>query len=145
MIVEKRNHIGGNAYDYYNEAHVLVHKYGPHIFHTNAKRVWEYLTRFTDWNFYFHRVLASLDGMLIPVPFNLNSLHSVFPKNYAERLEQQLIANFGYGAKIPILKLRETSDEELKFLAEFIYEKIFLGYTAKQWARSPEGGKSRSR
>mgnify|MGYP001773276240 CR=1 FL=1 len=138
LIVEKRNHIGGNAFDYYDENGILVHKYGPHIFHTNSKKVWDYLSRFTEWNLYYHKVLAVVDGKKIPIPFNLNSLYQVFPKKYAEKLEKQLIETFGYGTKIPILKLKESVSGDLKFLADFIYEKIFLNYTVKQWGYKPE-------
>lgn len=97
MIVEKRNHIGGNAYDYYNEAHVLVHKRPPYLSYQCKTGVGISHT-FYRLEFLFSSGAGS-DGMLIPVPFNLNSLHSVFPKNYAERLEQQLIANFGTARK----------------------------------------------
>ncbi|HLR89490.1 MAG TPA: NAD(P)-binding protein [Balneolaceae bacterium] len=101
LVVEKRNHIGGNAYDYYDEFGVLVHKYGPHIFHTNSKKVWQYLSHFTKWRPYFHITLAVVEGNYIPIPFNLNSLYQCFPKKYAERMERELIETFGYGKKYP--------------------------------------------
>lgn len=138
LVVEKRNHIGGNAYDYYNEHGVLVHKYGPHIFHTNSKKVWDYLSQFTEWRPYYHRVLASVEGKLVPVPFNLNSLYALFPPKYAERLEEKLICTYGFGVKVPILKMKEAKDEELRFLADYIYKNIFYGYTIKQWELTPE-------
>src|SRR6187401_2053226 len=81
LICDKRNHVGGNAYDHYNEAGILVHKYGPHIFHTNSKEVFEYLSRFTDWRSYEHRVLASVDGMLVPIPINLNTINILYNVN----------------------------------------------------------------
>lgn len=138
LVVERRNHIGGNAYDYYNEHGVLVHKYGPHIFHTNSKKVWDYLSQFTEWRPYYHRVLASVDGKLVPVPFNLNSLYALFPPKYAERLEEKLICSYGFGVKVPILRMREAEDAELRFLAEYIYKNVFYGYTLKQWELKPE-------
>ena len=138
LIVDKRNHIGGNAYDYYDENGILVHKYGPHIFHTNSKKVIDYLSQFTDWRPYFHRVLAVVEGKKVPVPFNLNSIYELFPKRYANKLEEELIKTFGYGQKVPILKLRETSNRELKFLADYIYDNVFYGYTLKQWELKPE-------
>jgi UDP-galactopyranose mutase len=138
LVVEKRNHIGGNAYDYYNEHGVLVHKYGPHIFHTNSKKVRDYLSQFTEWRPYYHRVLASVEGKLVPVPFNLNSLYALFPPKYAERLEEKLICTYGFGVKVPILKMKEAKDEELRFLADYIYKNIFYGYTIKQWELTPE-------
>src|ERR1700709_558723 len=77
-IVDRRNHIGGNAYDFYNDAGVLVHKYGPHIFHTNSEKVFEYLSRFTAWRPYEHRVLTSVDGQLVPMPINADTLHRLY-------------------------------------------------------------------
>lgn len=138
LVVERRNHIAGNAYDYYNQDGILVHKYGPHIFHTNSKKVWDYLSRFTQWRPYYHKTLGVVEGKKVPVPFNLNSLHACFPGKYAERLEALLLKQFGYGKKVPILKLREESNGELAFLADYIYEKIFLGYTTKQWDLTPK-------
>ncbi len=138
LLVEKRNHVGGNAFDFYNEHGILLHKYGPHIFHTNSKKVWDYLSAFTDWRPYFHRVLGVVDGAKIPVPFNLNSLAAVMPARYAAKLEGLLLDNFGFGAKVPILKLRETPDPDLRFLANYIYNNVFHGYTVKQWECKPE-------
>jgi UDP-galactopyranose mutase len=138
LIVEKRSHIGGNAYDYYNEHGILIHKYGPHIFHTNSPKVVEYLSGFTAWNNYEHKVLANVDGINIPVPFNLNSLALVFSPQKANHLELLLLENFGYGAKIPILQLRQSTSGDLADLAEFIYQKVFLNYTKKQWNLEPD-------
>ncbi|HEX8385965.1 MAG TPA: NAD(P)-binding protein, partial [Rubricoccaceae bacterium] len=78
LIVDKRPHIAGNAYDHYNDDGLLVHKYGPHIFHTNAKRVFDYLSRFTEWRPYEHRVLASVDGQLVPIPINLDTINKLY-------------------------------------------------------------------
>ena len=96
LVVEQRNHIGGNAYDYYNEHSVLVHQYGPHIFHTNAQWIWDYLSQFTQWYSYYHHVLAVVDGNQIPLPFNLNSLYALFPPHYADKLAQQLLEQYGF-------------------------------------------------
>ncbi|WP_310829913.1 UDP-galactopyranose mutase [Paenibacillus pedocola] len=138
LIIEKRQHIAGNAFDSYNEAGILVHNYGPHIFHTKIKEVWDYLSQFTDWNIYHHQVLGVIDGVKVPIPFNINSLYEVFPKSIASKLEEKLIQSFGYNVKVPILKLKETEDEDLKYLADFVYEKVFLNYTLKQWGLQPE-------
>lgn len=138
LMIEKRNHIGGNAYDSYDSQGILIHNYGPHIFHTKVKKVWDYLSNFTEWHLYHHKVLGVIDGQKVPIPFNLNSINQLFPKNLAERLEKKLIENFGYNKKVPILKLREVEDTDLKFLADYIYEKVFLGYTTKQWGVTPE-------
>src|SRR5215212_6836688 len=138
LVVERRNHIGGNAYDYYDDNGILVHRYGPHIFHTNSKKVWNFLSQFTEWRPYYHRVLALVDGRKVPVPFNLNSLYAVFPPKYASTLEDLLLEHYGFGAKIPILKLRQAASGELRFLADYNYEKVFYGYNLKQWGLKPE-------
>ena len=138
LIVEKRNHIGGNAYDYYNEHGHLIHKYGPHIFHTRSKEVWNYLSRFTQWRPYYHQVLGVVEGKKVPIPFNLNTLYELFPPNYAAKLEDLLLENFGFGKKVPILQLKESSSGDLGFLADYIYDNIFLRYTQKQWNLKPE-------
>ncbi|WP_428355695.1 UDP-galactopyranose mutase [Methyloprofundus sp.] len=138
LVIDKRQHIGGNCYDCFDDHGVLIHQYGPHLFHTDNKKVFDYLGQFTEWLTYQHEVLALIDGQKVPVPFNLNSLHSLLPKSLAESLELKLIERFGYGVKVPILELREIDDKELKFLADFIYEKIFVNYTAKQWGKKPE-------
>lgn len=138
LIVEKRNHIGGNAYDYYNEHGHLVHKYGPHIFHTKSRPVWNYLSQFTQWRPYYHHVLGVVEGKKVPIPFNLNTLYALFPPRYAEKLELLLLEHFGFGKKVPILQLRESSSGDLAFLADYIYDNVFLHYTQKQWNLKPE-------
>jgi len=138
LIIEKRRHIGGNCFDRIDDHGVLIHQYGPHFFHTSNREVFEYLSAFTEWQAYQHRVLASVDGQLIPIPFNLNALHRVFPTSLAQRLENKLIERYGFGLKVPILQLRKEQDADLKFLADFIYEKVFVHYTTKQWGCKPE-------
>ena len=133
LLVEKRNHIAGNCYDFKNEHNILIHKYGPHLFHTNNKNVVDYLSQFTTWEIYNHQVLAFVDGQKIPLPFNLNTIYNLFPNGLAHKLEQKLLHIFDYGTKIPILELKQSTDKELQFLANFIYEKIFVNYTQKQW------------
>lgn len=138
LIIEKRNHIGGNCYDTYDQHGILVHQYGPHIFHTQVEKVWRYLSQFSEWRMYQHHVLGLIEGKEVPIPFNLNSLHELFPQNMADRLEEKLVAQFGFGSKVPILKLRQVEDKDLNLLANYIYEKVFLGYTVKQWGVKPE-------
>jgi UDP-galactopyranose mutase len=138
LIVEKRYHIGGNAYDYYDTSGILVHKYGPHIFHTNQRKIWYYLSQFTEWHPYYHHVQGIVEGKNIPVPFNLNSIYKLFPQKYAGLLETLLIEKYGFGVKIPILKLRENQEDDLRFLADYIYDNVFYGYTVKQWGLKPE-------
>ena len=137
LIIEKRNHIGGNCYDERIE-NILIHKYGPHLFHTDEKQVWDYLNNFGEWDIYHHRVLAFIDGKKVPIPFNFNTLYEVFSNELAKRLEKKLLENYQYNLKIPILELKKSDDKDLKFLADFIYEKIFVNYTAKQWGMKPE-------
>ncbi|MCJ2121686.1 UDP-galactopyranose mutase [Methylobacterium sp. J-077] len=138
LVVDRRDHIAGNAYDYRGENGLLIHKYGPHIFHTNSKRVWDYLSRFTEWRNYFHKVLGHIDGQLVPVPFNLNSIAQLFPSGMADRLSEKLVARYGFGTKVPILKMRADADEDLKFLSDYVYRKVFETYTLKQWELRPE-------
>ena len=137
LIIDARDHIGGNCYDYCDGS-IMVHRYGTHIFHTGNRTVWDFCSRFTKWYPYQHKVLALVDGQTVPVPFNLNSLRMVFPRRMADGIESRLIEHFGFGQKVSILKLRETDDKELKFLANYIYEKIFREYTLKQWGLAPD-------
>jgi UDP-galactopyranose mutase len=135
-VLEAKDHIGGNLYEQRRDG-ILVQCHGPHIFHTNNGEVWNFLSRFTRWRPYWHRTLGWVDGQLIPIPFNLNSLRMVFPPTLADRLEDKLLRRFGFGGKVPILALREERDGDLNFLAEYVYQKIFLGYTRKQWGVEP--------
>ncbi|MDE6209622.1 MAG: UDP-galactopyranose mutase [Lachnospiraceae bacterium] len=138
LIIEKRSHIGGNCYDENDENGILIHKYGPHIFHTNSEEVYTYLSKFTKWYDYSHEVEANLNGTFIPVPFNLNTLKIVYGEEKSERLREKLISEYGYGNRVPILKLRENTDEDIRNIADFVYENIFLKYTMKQWGQTPE-------
>ena len=138
LVIERRRHVAGNCYDEVDANGILIHKYGPHLFHTDDAQVWEYLSRFTEWHLYFHKVKAVIDGKPAPLPFNFNTLHEVFPKSLADKLEAALLRNFEYGKKIPILELKKSADADLQFLADFIYEKIFLHYSEKQWGLSPD-------
>lgn len=148
LVIDRRGHIAGNAHDRLDEHGVMIHQYGPHLFHTNSAQVWNYLSGFTEWHPYEHRVLAEIGGQRVPVPFNLTCLHTLFPQAQATRLEQLLISRYGMESKVSILKLRDdargTYDlskqdaEDLRWLADFIYENLFYGYTTKQWGLTPE-------
>jgi UDP-galactopyranose mutase len=138
LIVDQRDHIAGNAWDEYNEDGILEHKYGPHIFHTNSKKVWDYLSTFTQWRPYHHKVLGSVEGKLVPLPFNLNSINQLFTSEMAERFSKKLVDGYGFGSRVPILKLKEAEDTELKFLADYVYKNVFEQYTKKQWGMNPE-------
>jgi UDP-galactopyranose mutase len=136
-VIEAKGHIAGNSFDYFDQG-ICVHKYGAHVFHTQNKGVWDFLSRFCRWNPYQHKVCGLIDGQFVPIPFNLNSLRALFPRKKAERLEEKLLENFGLNRKVPILDLREKDDRDLRELAQYIYEKIFLEYTAKQWGETPD-------
>jgi UDP-galactopyranose mutase len=138
LLVERRSHVGGNAYDCLDQAGVLIHQYGPHIFHTNSRRVFQYVTRFTDWREYEHRVVANVHGQLMPVPFNLISLEVAFGDEKAAWLRKKLTDTYGAGRKVTILELRENTDPALAEVADYIYENIFKYYTMKQWGTTPE-------
>ncbi len=138
LILEKRPHIGGNMYDEYDESGILVHRYGPHIFHTNDQRVFNYVRRFTGWIAYQHHVLADWYGTYMPVPFNKNSMEIAFGEEKAAHLIQKLIDVFGDERKVTINELRETDDPELAEVADFVYQNVFLYYTQKQWGLTPE-------
>ncbi len=138
LVIEKRAHIAGNAYDEYDEAGILVHRYGPHIFHTNSREAYEYLGRFTAWSRYQHKVLADWYGTYMPVPFNKNSMEIAFGDEKAARLIQKLIDTFGDERKVTINELRAQDDPELAEVADFVYRNVFLYYTQKQWGLTPE-------
>lgn len=137
-VLERRNHIAGNAYDYEDEAGILVHKYGPHIYHTFDDRVHRFLTRFTDFTDYQHKVLANIHGTLMHVPFNHKSLLLAFGEEKGERLYNKLVSTFGENKKVPILELRNQNDPELVEVADYVYENVFLYYTMKQWGKTPD-------
>jgi UDP-galactopyranose mutase len=137
IVLDRRRHIAGNAHDRYNEHGILVHEFGPHIFHTNSAEVWNYLSQFTAWRPYEHRVLASVEGQLVPVPFNLISLEMLWPRRLAWRTESRLVREFGLGARAPVLRLLEHADPELRAFGKYVYEAVFENYTKKQWGLSP--------
>ena len=133
LLIDKRNHIGGNAYDHYNQAGVLVHKYGPHIFHTNAKRVFDYLSHFTEWRPYEHRVLASVDGQLVPMPINLDTINQL----YGLQLTSFEVEEF-FQSRAEKKKLIKTSEDVVvSQVGRELYEKFFRNYTRKQWGIDP--------
>ena len=138
LVIEKRGHIGGNMYDQLDDAGILVHRYGPHIFHTNDKRAFDYVRRFTKWRDYQHEVLADWYGTYMPVPFNKNSMEIAFGKEKAAHLIDKLIQAFGDERKVPIIELRKQDDPELAEIADFVYKNVFLYYTQKQWGLTPE-------
>ena len=138
LVLERRNHIGGNCYDKPDDYGILIHEYGPHIFHTGEEGVREFLSRFTEWYDFGHEVVAKVGDRLIPVPFNLNTLHMVYDQEKADRLEKKLIEEYGLDSRVPIMKLRESTDADVREIADYVYKNIFLYYTMKQWGQTPE-------
>jgi len=133
LIVDKRPHIGGNAYDHYDTAGILVHKYGPHIFHTNSREVFDYLSRFTEWRPYQHRVRAWVDGQLVPIPINLDTVNSLYGLNLtAFQLEE-----FFRSVAEPRRQIKTSEDVIVSKVGRELYEKFFRNYTRKQWDLDP--------
>ena len=138
-IIEKREEIGGNCFDYADtETGIHVQKYGAHIFHTNSDKVWNYIHQFSEWIDYSHRVNVMINGKNVNIPFNLNSIKKCFEPDLAEKYTKKLIEKYGIDTKIPILELSKTNDADLKNLADYIYKNVFEGYTVKQWGLKPE-------
>ena len=138
LVIDKKDHIAGNSFDYKDRNGIMIHKYGSHIFHTNDEKVWNFVRKFSDFNQYMHKVVAIIDGIETTIPFNFSTLYDVFPQTMAKRLEEKLLNKFDYNKKVPILEFQKQDDEDLKFLANYVYEKVFLHYTTKQWGVSPK-------
>ncbi|CAA9238965.1 MAG: UDP-galactopyranose mutase [uncultured Chloroflexia bacterium] len=133
LICDVRSHIGGNAYDHYNDNGVLVHKYGPHIFHTNSRDVFMYLSRFTEWRSYQHRVRASVDGQLVPIPINLDTINQIYGLKLTAFEVDQFLATIAE----PRDQIRTSEDVVISKVGRELYEKFFRGYTRKQWGLDP--------
>ena len=133
LLCDRRQHIGGNAYDYYDEAGLLVHKYGPHIFHTSSAVVFEYLSRFTAWRPYEHRVLASVDGQRVPMPINLDTINQL----YGVQLTSFQLEEFFASQAEEVSQIRTSEDVVVSKVGRELYEKFFRGYTRKQWGLDP--------
>lgn len=138
LVIDQRNHVGGNCYDVLDDHGICIHPYGPHIFHTSKAEVVEFLSAYTAWRPYEHRVCALINSRIVPLPFNLTSLRLCFSASEAQALERALLEAFGTNAQIPILELRRTGRRDLTELADFIYEHVFEGYTQKQWGLAPD-------
>ena len=133
LLVDRRQHIGGNAYDYYNDDGLLIHKYGPHIFHTNARHVFDYLSQFTAWRPYEHRVRASVDGQLVPMPINLDTVNQL----YGLSLNAFEVEAFFQQLAEPRAPIRSSEDVVVSRVGQELYRKFFRGYTRKQWGLDP--------
>jgi UDP-galactopyranose mutase len=133
LLVDKRQHIGGNAYDCYNEHGILIHRYGPHIFHTNSADVFDYLSRFTGWRQYQHRVKASVDGRLLAIPINLDTVNELYGMDLDSSRMKAFLAAVAE-SRDPVLT---SEDVVLNGMGRDLYEKFFRGYTRKQWGLDP--------
>ncbi|CAO4194066.1 UDP-galactopyranose mutase [Methylorubrum extorquens] len=133
LVIDRRHHVGGNAYDRLDEAGILIHQYGPHIFHTNADSVVDYLSQFTAWRPYEHRVLAMVDGMLVPIPINLDTINRLYGLSLTS---DELPAWFAARAE-PVAEIRTSEDVVVSAIGRELYEKFFRGYTRKQWGLDP--------
>ena len=133
LICDKRAHIAGNAYDHYNDAGLLVHKYGPHIFHTNSREVFEYLSRFTDWRSYQHRVLAHVDGQLVPIPINLDTINKLYGLNLTSFQVEEFFNSVAEKKE----QIKTSEDVVVNAVGRELYEKFFRNYTRKQWGLDP--------
>jgi UDP-galactopyranose mutase len=133
LIVDKRPHIAGNAYDCYNDAGLLIHRHGPHIFHTNSQEVFQYLSQFTAWRSYQHQVLASVDGQLVPIPINLNTINQL----YGLSLTSFQVEDFFAAAAEKREPIHTSEDVVVNRVGRELYEKFFRGYTRKQWGLDP--------
>jgi UDP-galactopyranose mutase len=133
LVIDRRPHIGGNAYDRYDEAGILIHQYGPHIFHTNSQAIFEHLSQFTEWRPYEHKVLAQVDGMQLPIPINLDTVNRLYNLDLtSEQLEEW----FASRAE-PVEEIRTSEDVVISKVGRELYEKFFKGYTKKQWGVYP--------
>ncbi|MBA2354422.1 MAG: UDP-galactopyranose mutase [Acidobacteria bacterium] len=133
LLIDKRPHIAGNAYDHFDEAGVQVHKYGPHIFHTNSKEVFDYLSQFTEWRPYQHRVKASVDGQLLPIPINLDTVNGL----YGLSMSSYDVESFFNAAAERVEQVKTSEDVIVNRVGRELYEKFFRNYTRKQWGMDP--------
>ena len=134
LIVEKRNHIGGNAFDFYNEAGILIHKYGPHWFHTSSSKIFKYLSQFTEWRLHSHRVRSYVDGILLPIPINMDTINFLYNKNFSHPSE---VEKYLKSVRKKIAHPKNAEEMVLSSVGNDLYEKFFKGYTIKQWGISP--------
>ncbi len=133
LVIEKRNHIGGNVYDSYNEDGILIHNYGPHIFHTNDKGVYNYLSQFSQWNVFWHRVLSYVDGNLVPMPISVETINKLYNLNLSTDEIEEFLAQ----KAVQVSDVTTSKDVAISKVGIDIYEKMFKNYTIKQWGVDP--------
>jgi UDP-galactopyranose mutase len=133
LLIDRREHVGGNAYDYHDAAGVMVHRYGPHIFHTNSQRIVDYLSQFTEWRAYEHRVLAQVDEHLVPIPINLTTLNTLYGLSLTPAQAEVFLSERAE----PVEAIHTSEDVVINQIGRELYEKFFRGYTRKQWGLDP--------
>lgn len=133
VIWERRNHIGGNMYDYYDEHNILVHRYGPHIFHTNNKKIYDFICRFAKWKKYKLTYMAYINGKFTPTPFNFKTIDDYFTENEAADLKGRIKKVFAGRDTATVLEVLNCSDEKIRAYAQFLFDNDYSLYTAKQW------------
>lgn len=139
LIIDKRDTIAGNIYDEKDsQTGIIVHKYGPHIFHTNNEKVWAFLSKYTEWYDFSFMPNAYINGKFVNIPFNINTIYQLFPSEKAQKLEEKLIREYGYDASIPLLEMLKNPDNDISFISNYIYEYMFKNYTIKQWGFDPK-------
>lgn len=134
LLIDRREHVGGNAYDCEDRAGILIHRYGPHIFHTNSQRVVDYLSRFTGWRPYQHRVLGQVDGKLVPIPINRTTINALYDLDLQT---DDAVERFFQSRAEPVADVRTSRDVVVGRVGTELYEKFFQGYTRKQWDLDP--------
>lgn len=134
LVIERKKHVAGLCYDFWDDNGILVHRYGPHIFHTHLKEVWDYLSNFTEWHPYQHRVLSYVDGRLVPVPINLDTVNELFGTS----LTVEELPAFFDKIREPRDEIRSSADVVLSKVGRHLYEKMFENYTVKQWGVTPD-------
>lgn len=136
LLIDKNDHIGGNCYDYYDESGILVHKYGPHIFHTNNEEVYSYLSLFTTWNVYNHKLVCNINNTVIPVPFNLISIDKTMQED--NQITTALLTEYIVNDTLPLDKLKESKNPDIQKLVSYVNENIYTPYVKKIYGVDPE-------
>lgn len=134
LLIDKRNHVGGNCYDYYDNAGVIIHKYGPHYFRTNMKHVFDYLSDFTDWHYTYYRIKVMVDGRMVPLPINLDTVNEL----YGYMMSSDELAEFFDKQQTTMLEINNSEDVIISKVGRELYEKIYKAYTIKQWGLEPK-------
>lgn len=138
IVFDRRNHIGGNLYDYVDEHGINVHQYGPHIFHTNSEKVWDFVNKYGKWQDFSLICGAVIDGVCVPTAFDFTTIDTFFAKEKAEIIKSKLLSKYKNQTTATVLELLECDDADIREYAEFLYEKDYKPYTAKQWGISPD-------